>query len=296
MNDNDIVARFFDSTIYIRRCSYNTAKTYSVYAQLFLTYLEDNNIKLNDVKLKHVINFFKERKYQNTLTLHTAITSLISFGDYLYSMHLWDYNVIKQLDRPRCVNTFRTKYMSVEQIDCFLGSIDPDTLCGIRDAALFELIYSSGLRCSEACNLEMKNLNLFSCWVKVIGKGSIERQVPFGSVAKDKLTRYLQIARPLILMGKSCRYVFVGLNTRNKMDRKNVWFRFQLYMDKAGLKEDGICVHTLRHCFATHLLDGGADIETVRILLGHSLLTTTAIYTHISSKKLAECHSIYFRM
>lgn len=287
---------FFEYILCIKRLSLNTANTYCLFADLFDSYCNSKKIRISDINFSEIISFFIEKNYKNNLTISTAITSLISYGDYLCYCNSWQDNLFRNLERPRIINCYRTRYLSVEQVDVFLNSIDTTTITGLRDAALFELIYSSGLRCSEACNLEISNLNLQNCTVIIMGKGMVERQVPFGSLAKQKLNDYMKIARPLILMGNKSKYVFISNYTKKKLDRKNVWYRFQLYMEAAGLKTDGLCVHTLRHCFATHLLDGGADIETVRILLGHSLLTTTAIYTHISSKKLAECHSIYFRM
>jgi integrase/recombinase XerD len=179
--------------------------------------------------------------------------------------------------------------LAPEEVDRFLASIDPSTPRGLRDRALFELIYSCGLRISEAADLSFDRLYLRERVIRVIGKGRKERLVPFGEEAAVWLGRYIEEGRPALVKGRSDR---VFLNQAGKgISRKGIWKRFDGLRDSSGVKAK---VHTFRHSFATHLLAGGADLRTVQELLGHSDISTTQIYTHIDPESLQDYHRDYF--
>ena len=179
--------------------------------------------------------------------------------------------------------------LALEEVDRFLASIDASTPRGLRDRALFELIYSCGLRISEASDLSFDRLYLKERVIRVIGKGRKERLVPFGEEAALWLDRYLEEGRPALAKGRSDR---VFLNQAGKgISRKGIWKRFDGLRDSSGVKAK---VHTFRHSFATHLLAGGADLRTVQELLGHSDISTTQIYTHIDAESLQDYHRDYF--
>ena len=179
--------------------------------------------------------------------------------------------------------------LAPEEVDRFLGSIDPSTPRGLRDRALFELIYSCGLRISEAADLSFDRLYLRERVIRVIGKGRKERLVPFGEEAALWLGRYIEEGRPALAKGRSDR---VFLNQAGKgISRKGIWKRFDGLRDASGVTAK---VHTFRHSFATHLLAGGADLRTVQELLGHSDISTTQIYTHIEPESLQDYHRDYF--
>lgn len=176
-----------------------------------------------------------------------------------------------------------------EEVDRFLFSIDPSTPRGLRDRALFELIYSCGLRISEAAGLTFDRLYLRERVIRVIGKGKKERLIPFGDEASVWLARYIEEGRPALEKGRSDR---VFLNQAGKgISRKGIWKRFDGLRDASGVDAK---VHTFRHSFATHLLAGGADLRTVQELLGHSDIATTQIYTHIDPESLQNYHRDYF--
>jgi integrase/recombinase XerD len=176
-----------------------------------------------------------------------------------------------------------------EEVDRFLASIDPSTPRGLRDRALFELIYSCGLRISEAADLSFDRLYLRERVIRVIGKGRKERLVPFGAEASQWLVRYIEEGRPALVKGRSDR---VFLNQAGKgISRKGIWKRFDGLRDASGVDAK---VHTFRHSFATHLLAGGADLRTVQELLGHSDISTTQIYTHIDPESLQDYHRDFF--
>jgi len=180
--------------------------------------------------------------------------------------------------------------LSPEEIDRFLAAIDTGTPQGLRDRALFELIYSCGLRISEASTLSFDGLFLDERVIRVLGKRKKERLIPFGDDAALWLRRYLDEARPKLQ--KSLRSERVFLNHSGKgISRKGIWKRFDLIKQALGMDAK---VHTFRHSFATHLLAGGADLRTVQELLGHSDISTTQIYTHIEPESLSEYHHDYF--
>jgi integrase/recombinase XerD len=180
--------------------------------------------------------------------------------------------------------------LAPEEVDRFLASIDVGSPRGLRDRALFELIYSCGLRISEAAALGFDQLYLAERVIRVLGKRRKERLVPFGEAAASWLGRYLDEGRPsLAKRGRSDR---VFLNQAGKgISRKGIWKRFDGFRQLSGVEAK---VHTFRHSFATHLLAGGADLRTVQELLGHSDISTTQIYTHIDPESLRDYHRDYF--
>ncbi len=176
--------------------------------------------------------------------------------------------------------------LSVEQVNTLLDSIDITTPGGLRDRALFEIIYSSGLRISEAVSLDQNHLYLREALVRVYGKGDKERLIPLGEEAVLWLQRYLDEGRPKLARILAERAVF--LNRRGtRLSRKGMWKRFHELTQAVGIDAK---VHTLRHSFATHLLEGGADLRSVQELLGHADIGTTQIYTHIDTEDLRKYH------
>jgi integrase/recombinase XerD len=172
-----------------------------------------------------------------------------------------------------------------QEIEKLLESIDTTDLLGIRDFAIFEMIYSCGLRVSELTSLEMKDINVTTKSVRVIGKGDKERQIPIGDYALEALKTYLEVARPKFV-GPSSKEKTLFVGRRGKaLNRASVWKRFKEYARKANVEAK---VHTLRHTYATHLLRGGADLRSVQLLLGHSDIRTTQIYTHTETEELLQ--------
>ena len=202
-------------------------------------------------------------------------------------------NPAANVARPRARRRI-PRVLSVAQVERFLAAIDTDDPAGVRDRALFELVYSAGLRVSEAVALDRARLYLAQACVRVLGKGSRERIVPLGDPAVEWLGRYLSEARPHLLRrpaGAGTATDAVFLNRRGgRLSRKGIWKRFQGVCLAAGLDAK---VHTLRHSFATHLLAGGADLRSVQELLGHADLTTTQIYTHVEREDLHAQHRRY---
>lgn len=183
------------------------------------------------------------------------------------------------------------KVLSEEQITTLLNTPDTDQALGLRDRTMLELMYASGLRVSEIVSLKTVALGLNEGVVRVVnGKGGKERLVPFGAEAGEWLRRYLHDARPVLLEGKTCQEVFVGRHTGSGLTRQAFWAIIKRYAQLSGIKV-ALSPHTLRHAFATHLLNHGADLRVVQLLLGHADISTTQIYTHVARERLKSIHA-----
>ncbi|MFB9156147.1 site-specific tyrosine recombinase XerD [Chromobacterium violaceum] len=180
------------------------------------------------------------------------------------------------------------KSMSEMDVEALLDAPDVETPLGLRDRAMLEVLYASGLRVSELVGMTLNQLNLLDGVVKTMGKGSKERLVPLGEIAQDWLLRYLKEARPLLLAGQPCDAVFV---TQRKagMTRQMAWHLITQYAGRQGLAK--VSPHVLRHAFATHLVNHGADLRVVQLLLGHADISTTQIYTHVARERLKQLHA-----
>ena len=185
------------------------------------------------------------------------------------------------------------KFLSIEEVDALLEQPDTATAIGLRDRALIELLYATGLRVSELVSLQPGDLHLDAGHLICMGKGNRERLVPIGSAAVEWVRRYLASARPALLGSRASARVFVNARGGGRLTRVGFWKRLKHYARQAGLPRD-VSPHVLRHSFATHLLEHGADLRSIQTLLGHADLSTTQIYTHILAARLKavydECH------
>jgi|SRR5574344_133484 integrase/recombinase XerD len=291
MTIDGLLDSFYTDLILVKRDSEQTAQTYKTSSKEFLNWCLNEKIKLKNVTVQNLMYYIVKRKTEGSksLTLAKDISGMRSFGEYLVRKQIWSENLFLQLDKPKETRAI-PKVLSIEQIDELLSDIDKTTPLGIRDDALFELIYSCGLRISEACDLLIANVHMEERLILVHGKGDKERLIPFGQQAYDKITIYLNEVRPLLTKGKSVPQLFVNYKGIG-ISRKGVWKRFKEIEAVSGIDAK---VHTLRHSFATHLLSGGADLRSVQELLGHSDLSTTQIYTHITDDQLEKVHDKYF--
>lgn len=222
-------------------------------------------------------------------TMARIVASLHSFYRFCLSEKLRSDDPSIQIRTPRQDRNL-PDVLDPESIEHVLESIDITTPNGLRDRALFELIYSCGLRISEAAGLTFQQLYLEEKLLRVFGKRRKERLVPFGEEALSWMMRYLTEARPLLEKHGKSDFVFLNQEGRG-ISRKGIWKRFSQIRAKSGVKAK---VHTFRHSFATHLLAGGADLRTVQELLGHTDIATTQIYTHVDEASLGMYHREYF--
>ena len=288
-----LLNQFYSDLLLVKRDSEQTAITYKISAEEFLNWLVTQKVKLKDVSVQNLLYYLinRQEKGCSELTIAKDISGIRALGDYLVRKGFWEENIALSLDKPK-TSRHLPKVLSIEQIDALLGCIDTSTASGKRDDALFELIYSCGLRISEACTLKIANVHLDERLILVHGKGDKERLVPFGDRALEKMLVYLNEVRPELVKGRNVAEFFV--NYRGEpITRKGVWKRFKELEALSGIDAK---VHTLRHSFATHLLAGGADLRSVQELLGHSDLSTTTIYTHVTDKQLENAHEKYFSM
>ncbi|WP_319561886.1 tyrosine recombinase [Marispirochaeta sp.] len=274
-----------------RHYSEATVETYTGVVIRFLDYL--SQWKLNPLEVDEgQISFWlmSQRTPEGLLpdprTAARGISALRSFFRFLVLEDLRTDNPALLLERPRPGRRL-PDIMSLEEVERFLEQIDITSSLGLRDRALFELIYSCGLRVSEACGLTLDRYYPQDLVVRIIGKGDAERFVPMGEAAKEQLDGYLSFVRPrLVSMRHPTNTVF--LNHRGRpLSRKGMWKRFKEIANLAGVEGK---IHTLRHSFATHLLEGGADLRSVQELLGHRDITTTQIYTHVAEGGLQRAH------
>ncbi|MDE5899597.1 MAG: tyrosine recombinase [Treponemataceae bacterium] len=288
---SSFLAEFYTDVLLVERLSASSAETYRRSAESFLLWCERSRIRLADVTVQNLIYYLAWRKTDGcaALTVAKDISSLRSFGFYLMRRGIWKENLALLLDRPQASRNL-PDVLSIPQVEAVLAAVDCAKPLGMRDAALFELIYSCGLRISEAAHLLLANLHLDEQLLMVRGKGEKERIVPFGARAKEKVSAYLADARPLLVGRRTVAELFVNYRG-GPISRKGIWKRYKELCVLSGVESK---VHTLRHSFATHLLAGGADLRSVQELLGHSDLATTQIYTHVDDRQLAAYHETYF--
>ncbi|MBN2735462.1 MAG: tyrosine recombinase XerD [Spirochaetales bacterium] len=266
-----------------------TVETYLGETRSFLEHMESRGLKtLAEITRKDCINYVVERNLAGLSSRTSAkiISSLRSFFKFAMEKEWLEVNPLEQVELPK-VSRNIPKVFSLEQIDSLLDQIDTSNSGGIRDRSILELIYSCGLRVSEALGLEMNHLFLDQKLIKVLGKGSKERIIPLGDAAVYWLKKYIAESRPVLLKG-ILKNSALFLNQRGKaLSRKGLWKR---YKDLLSLHSLDGKLHTLRHSFATHLLKGGADLRSVQELLGHADISTTQIYTHVEEEELKEYH------
>ena len=273
-----------------KRLSDNTILSYQHDLDQFIQFLGKKGISSFQRMSQDLVENFLRREAKREIapaSLARKISALRTFFQYLIREKLLPENLAKLIDSPR----FQRKIPDIldeNEIESLFNAPDLTKPKGIRDRAILELLYASGLRVSELTSLEFSHLDLENSMLRLWGKGFKERMVPFGEEAKEALLQYCHQAREHILKGRRSRSVFVGASGRS-LTRQNIWIMVKKYTKKAGI-EKPITPHTLRHTFATHLLENGADLRIVQEFLGHSDIVTTQIYTHISKKILREAY------
>ena len=271
----------------------HTIESYSQDLTRFFDFLKDNGIEDihqtdTPVILAHLIDLRKKGLESRSRARH--LVTLRGFYRFLTEEKIIQHNPVKMIDLPK--STLKLPdVLSVSEVQKLLETPETDSALGKRNTAMLELIYAAGLRVSELINLKLQDANLEMGFVRVFGKGSKERIVPMGSHANDKIKDYIHFGRPLLLKGISSHTLFVA-RAGNPMTRQAFWKILKQYCLKAGLKKN-ITPHTLRHSFASHLLEGGADLRSVQLMLGHVDISTTQIYTHVARDHLIKIHEQY---
>ncbi|MFB3851787.1 MAG: site-specific tyrosine recombinase XerD [Acidobacteriota bacterium] len=223
-------------------------------------------------------------------TAARKLVTLKNFYRFLLLEKIAERDPTENIESPKTIKALPS-YLTEDEVEALLKAPDTTKPLGIRDKAMIELLYATGIRVSELASLTTKGFNEVAGFILVMGKGSKERIVPVGEVAQDWIKKYFSEARPLILKKKVSDALFVT-SRGGKMTRQNIFLMITSYARQAGITKH-LSPHTLRHSFATHLLRRGADLRSLQILLGHSDISTTQIYTHIEQERLKEVYKKY---
>ena len=218
------------------------------------------------------------------------LVTLRGFFKYLIQEKILEANPAKRIDLPKS-GLKLPDVLSVAEVTHLLDMPDTQKPAGVRNAAMLELMYAAGLRVSELIHVKVQNVHLDAGYVQVFGKGAKERLVPFGQYAGRKIAAYLATTRPLLLKHHQSPYLFIA-RAGKPMTRQGFWKLLRQYALKADIHKP-ITPHCLRHSFASHLLEGGADLRSVQIMLGHADISTTQIYTHVARERLRILHEKY---
>ncbi len=289
MNNGDREQQFVSYLHYELQLSARTVATYGREIRQFLEWMNGADLsRVNELRIQDYI-LFRRKAGITERTVARVISSLRQFFDWLVKEHMCSGNPCVSLESPK-ISHGLPGVLGIDEIEFIFEHIDMNSALGLRDRCLFELIYSCGLRISEAVDLSIDRVYMSEKLLRIRGKGNKERIVPMGDEALYWCERYLNEGRKeLYNPARSAGCVFLN-RFGGCLSRKGMWKRFHELIEKSGMSAT---VHTLRHSFATHLLEGGADLRSVQALLGHSDISTTQIYTHLDKNALQQYHQKY---
>lgn len=277
----DYKEEFINYLINEKGYSKYTIKSYKEDLNAFYNYLNENNINKVDYQtIRKYLNFLYDLKFSNK-SICRHISSLRSYFKYLIKEELMNENPMKLISNPKITQKL-PKYLNYNELEDILTIPDKNTFLGLRNTLIIELLYSTGVRVSELVNIKIEDIDFINKKILILGKGNKERFVLFGKNAYDLLLEYLN------KRNTDCEYLFVNNNKKPLTDR-GVRYIVDSIVKKSALKFK-ISPHTLRHTFATHLLNNGADLKSVQELLGHESIATTGIYTHVSIEHLRKTY------
>ncbi len=270
----------------------NTIHAYRRDMAKFAAFATKQSLRVNQIDRSQVVDFLRTlylRKLDSRSVARHLVT-LRHFFRFCFTEGVIQEDPAVNIQSPK----FRRAlpgFLSLQEVEHLLQQPDITTTAGLRDKAMIELLYSTGLRVSELCGLKTPDLQMEVGCLRCIGKGNKERLVPVGRQALEAVQEYIEKSRPEILRGKTSPYLFVG-RTGRAINRIMFWKILGDYGRKAGLRK-GLTPHILRHSFATHLLDRGADLRSVQMMLGHADISTTQIYTHVVEERLKQVYKAH---
>ena len=277
----------------VRRMAANTLESYARDLSQLAAYAEKRRIALDALDRRDLEAFVRAQMASGLSPRSVARLVACVRGFYKFATveHKLSRNPAEDLRSPRAWASL-PKFLSLEEVDRLLGQPDVTTPRGLRDKALIEVLYATGLRVSELIALRAGDLNLEDGYLTCIGKGDKQRMVPLGQEAIDWVRRYMREGRPTLLKKKSSPWLFVNARDGGSLSRVGFWKVLKTYGIGAGISRE-LSPHVLRHSFATHLLDRGADLRMIQVMLGHADLSTTQIYTHVLEARLRSVYDKY---
>lgn len=289
----ELLNRYHRYLLIEKGASGNTLEAYGRDLKRYFTFLEQKGISdARSVAPQTVVDFLVQIKSEglSANSMNRALAALRGFYNYLLQERVLEESPLTHIELAK-VWMRLPDTVSREEMNRILSGPDNSTPSGLRDRAMLELLYATGLRVSELISLSMNSINWQVGFLAVMGKGGKERVVPVGRTAYDAVRRYVDEARPKFVRSKTTEVLFLNRFGR-AFTRQGLWKIIVGYAQKAGLQKN-VHPHTFRHSFASHLLEGGADLRAVQVMLGHSDISTTQIYTHVTRERLKEIHRKY---
>jgi integrase/recombinase XerD len=288
-----LLDQFLHYLIVEKGLSKNTIDAYSHGLNRFLDSLRKKEIQEMPSVSKFDVRAFLLALRKQGLSTKTVLRNLVAirtFFQFLIQEGILEANPIEELESPKIAKTL-PEILTLKEVEQLLDQPNPQTPLAIRDRAMLEVLYATGMRVSELTHLPINQVNLEGGYVLVFGKGSKERIIPLGSEAMKWVALYLKAARERLAKGKESPFLFINRSGRG-MSRQQFWKNIKAYGRRAGIRKR-ITPHLLRHSFASHLLEGGADLRSVQMMLGHVDISTTQIYTHVTGERLKKIHQRY---
>lgn len=282
----EILEEFFDYLTVEKNLAANTLAAYQRDLKKYLAYCRQAGYSnWEQVTLADINSFLAELRRQglNPKSISRQIVSLRNFHRFLAEEERVSHDPTVNLESPRPWKKL-PYFLNLEEVDGLLAAPDVSKPLGLRDRAMLDCLYATGLRVSELVSLALQDLNLTAGFLRCLGKGSKERLVPLGSQAQTSMKNYQHGARPLLAKGRMTDYFFLS-QQGDKMTRQGFWKILRKYARQVGITKK-VSPHVLRHSFATHLLERGADLRSVQMMLGHADISTTQIYTHVAQERL----------
>ena len=288
MELNDAVDLYFQYLRVERGVSEETIKNYAYDLKQFFIAIPKNTTE--DMMQTDITDFvtIQMKEGLQVSTILRRISSTYNFYLFLEREHIIEF-VVKKFDRPKKMQSL-PKTLTVDEVEDLLNTPDLSKDEGFRDRTMFEVMYSSGLRVSELISLKVNQVNVEKGTIDIIGKGNKQRKVPVGEYALEFLKKYIEEHRPHI-KGKRSNYLFLN-RYGDQLSRQYFFLQIKKYAKQAGIEED-VSPHTLRHCFATHMLENGAELRALQEMLGHANLATTQIYTNVSTKRILDAYDLF---
>jgi integrase/recombinase XerD len=287
------ISRFLDHLTIEQNLSPHTVDAYRRDVQRYVNYLQSQSVtEPETVQRNHIAHYVRslDQLGLSPKSISRNLSAIRTLNRFMLEESIITQDPAEYVDLPKLPKTLPS-VLDVSEMEAILHQPDTMTFLGIRDRAMMEMLYACGLRITELLTVKRNNVNPTERFIRVLGKGSKERLVPLGQAAADWLIYYIEKARPHLASRHSADILYLNAQGK-KMSRMGFWKILKKYVDQAGIHK-AVTPHTFRHTFATHLLEGGADLRVVQELLGHADISTTQIYTHIDREYLKQVHKTF---